>query len=412
MRVIDSTDVVVIGRDQAARTSPPARRRPVESSASRPNWSAASARTGAASDQDDDPAASACSPRRGASTAGRHRGGHSRLRARRRADPGRGHRQLGRHRRGGADRRAGRHARARPGARRPGHRRGRRARRRRRVVRAARASSSHRRRRPVPPIEGLADTPYWTNREVVETETLPASLIVLGGGAIGVELAQAFARFGVARHRRRGRRPADRAGGARVECADRRRPARRGLRHPQVGASPWRRAHDGTFTLVVDGDTSAPTELLVAAGRTVDLESMGVAAIGVDARREVAHRRRTAPRARPAPRGPSATDRPGAFTHVASTRRSSSRPLRRRRAPGRRLLRAPPRHVHRPRDRLRRPVRGAGAREQGSPSGRLRSPRWPPRMDPQGRQRRLHQGRSRTPTARARRRHEHRPRRR
>src|SRR5437764_5212312 len=49
----------------------------------------------------------------------------------------------------------------------------------------------------VPPIEGLAGTPYWTNREAIETEELPDSLIVLGGGAIGLELAQGFARFGV-----------------------------------------------------------------------------------------------------------------------------------------------------------------------------------------------------------------------
>ncbi|MDT4987717.1 MAG: hypothetical protein QOI74_1811, partial [Micromonosporaceae bacterium] len=49
----------------------------------------------------------------------------------------------------------------------------------------------------IPPVDGLAGTPYWTNREAIEVETLPASLIVLGGGAIGVELAQVFARFGV-----------------------------------------------------------------------------------------------------------------------------------------------------------------------------------------------------------------------
>ncbi len=47
-----------------------------------------------------------------------------------------------------------------------------------------------------PPIDGLADTPYWTNRDVVRVETAPGSLVVLGGGAIGAELAQAFARFG------------------------------------------------------------------------------------------------------------------------------------------------------------------------------------------------------------------------
>jgi len=47
-----------------------------------------------------------------------------------------------------------------------------------------------------PPIDGLAGTPYWTNRHAIEAETVPASLAVLGGGAIGVELAQMFARFG------------------------------------------------------------------------------------------------------------------------------------------------------------------------------------------------------------------------
>ncbi len=50
----------------------------------------------------------------------------------------------------------------------------------------------------VPPIPGLADVPYWTNREAISAEAVPTSLAVLGGGAIGLELAQAFARFGSA----------------------------------------------------------------------------------------------------------------------------------------------------------------------------------------------------------------------
>jgi pyruvate/2-oxoglutarate dehydrogenase complex dihydrolipoamide dehydrogenase (E3) component len=49
----------------------------------------------------------------------------------------------------------------------------------------------------VPPIEGLADTPYWTNRDVVRLRELPGSLLVIGGGAIGVELSQALHAFGV-----------------------------------------------------------------------------------------------------------------------------------------------------------------------------------------------------------------------
>src|SRR5215468_3474626 len=50
----------------------------------------------------------------------------------------------------------------------------------------------------IPPLDGLAGTPYWTNREIVQAEQVPESLIVLGAGAIGVELAQVFARFGAA----------------------------------------------------------------------------------------------------------------------------------------------------------------------------------------------------------------------
>jgi len=47
-----------------------------------------------------------------------------------------------------------------------------------------------------PPVDGLADTPFWTNRDVLATPDLPASMVIIGGGAIGAELAQAFARFG------------------------------------------------------------------------------------------------------------------------------------------------------------------------------------------------------------------------
>src|SRR3989442_2942742 len=48
----------------------------------------------------------------------------------------------------------------------------------------------------IPPIPGLRDVPYLINREAIEAAAVPASLTVLGGGAIGLELAQVFARFG------------------------------------------------------------------------------------------------------------------------------------------------------------------------------------------------------------------------
>lgn len=49
----------------------------------------------------------------------------------------------------------------------------------------------------MPPIEGLAATHPWTNREATLTRELPESLVVLGGGPTGCELAQVYARFGV-----------------------------------------------------------------------------------------------------------------------------------------------------------------------------------------------------------------------
>lgn len=49
----------------------------------------------------------------------------------------------------------------------------------------------------VPPIPGLADLPYLTSQNVFELREPPESLAVLGGGAVGCELAQAFARLGV-----------------------------------------------------------------------------------------------------------------------------------------------------------------------------------------------------------------------
>jgi pyruvate/2-oxoglutarate dehydrogenase complex dihydrolipoamide dehydrogenase (E3) component len=49
----------------------------------------------------------------------------------------------------------------------------------------------------VPPVPGLAETAPWTNREATLARELPRSLLVLGGGPTGCELAQVFARFGV-----------------------------------------------------------------------------------------------------------------------------------------------------------------------------------------------------------------------
>jgi pyruvate/2-oxoglutarate dehydrogenase complex dihydrolipoamide dehydrogenase (E3) component len=134
-----------------------------------------------------------------------------------------------------------------------------------------------------PPIDGLRDTPYWTSRAAIETEQVPQSLIVLGGGAIGAELAQVFARFG--------------AQVTVLEAMDRLLPpeepeAGRMLAEVftkegiavRTGAKVTRVDHDGArFTLAVQGAESLVAErLLVATGRRVDLAALGMGAIGVD----------------------------------------------------------------------------------------------------------------------------------
>jgi len=48
----------------------------------------------------------------------------------------------------------------------------------------------------LPPVEGLASVPFWTNETLFSQRHLPARLLVLGGGPIGLEMAQALARLG------------------------------------------------------------------------------------------------------------------------------------------------------------------------------------------------------------------------
>ena len=48
----------------------------------------------------------------------------------------------------------------------------------------------------IPPISGLAETPYWTSTEALETETLPDTLCVIGSSIVALELAQAYLRLG------------------------------------------------------------------------------------------------------------------------------------------------------------------------------------------------------------------------
>ncbi|MGK7312342.1 MAG: dihydrolipoyl dehydrogenase [Candidatus Longimicrobiales bacterium M2_2A_002] len=65
-----------------------------------------------------------------------------------------------------------------------------------RVTRAPKVIVNVGARPAVPDIAGLDRTPYLTSRQVLDLRELPESLIVIGGGFVGIELAQMFARFG------------------------------------------------------------------------------------------------------------------------------------------------------------------------------------------------------------------------
>lgn len=143
----------------------------------------------------------------------------------------------------------------------------------------------------VPPIPGLEGAPYWTNRDAVQTEHVPESLAVLGGGAVGVEMTQVFTRFG--------------SQVTVVEAMDRLLP----LDEPEASAllaEVFRRegidvrtstkvaavGYDGTagagaaagaFTLRFnDGEPVTAQRLLVATGRRSDLAALGVGKAGID----------------------------------------------------------------------------------------------------------------------------------
>ncbi len=135
----------------------------------------------------------------------------------------------------------------------------------------------------IPPIDGLAGTPYWTNKEAIEADTLPASMIVLGGGAIGIELTQMFARFGVQVTVVEG---ADRI--LAFEEPESSELAQAALERDgvsfRIGAHANQVSHDGDeFTLTLaDGTTVSGEKLLVATGRRVDTKSLGLDQVGVD----------------------------------------------------------------------------------------------------------------------------------
>ncbi len=135
----------------------------------------------------------------------------------------------------------------------------------------------------VPPIPGLADTPYWTNHEIVEAKELPESLIVLGGGAIGAELAQVMARFGVSVTVIEGEdrllpRNEPEAGETLREVFE----AEGIVVHTGQFAERIDYADESFTVTMPDGTEITGEKLLVAAGRRTFLDELGVANHGLD----------------------------------------------------------------------------------------------------------------------------------
>ncbi len=139
----------------------------------------------------------------------------------------------------------------------------------------------------VPPVDGLDQVPYWTSDTVMALETQPSSLVVVGSGAIGLELAQFFSRIGT-RVTLLSRRPVfqdvdplvveEMAAALDAEPNFERLAEWKPLR---VSERPG-----GGVTVDVEGPDASRTieadAILVATGRKAAVEGLGLDAAGVD----------------------------------------------------------------------------------------------------------------------------------
>ena len=135
----------------------------------------------------------------------------------------------------------------------------------------------------LPPVEGIEDVPYWTNREAIEATDLPRSIIVLGAGAIGLELGQTFHRFGTEvtfvelfDHAMALEEPEN---GAELDEVIRAEGMTLLTRTKAIRA----RSSGGEVTLdFSDGNSVTAEKLLVTTGRRLTLDALGVDAVGLD----------------------------------------------------------------------------------------------------------------------------------
>jgi len=133
----------------------------------------------------------------------------------------------------------------------------------------------------VPPIPGLAGVPYFTNETIFENATLPPHLLVIGGGPVGLELAQAHRRLGPEVTIVEAQRILARDD---TELSDRLRQIliEEGVRlHEGASVRRVARAGEGVELLLEDGTRLVGTHLLLAVGRRPRVDGLGLEAAEV-----------------------------------------------------------------------------------------------------------------------------------
>jgi pyruvate/2-oxoglutarate dehydrogenase complex dihydrolipoamide dehydrogenase (E3) component len=131
-----------------------------------------------------------------------------------------------------------------------------------------------------PPIPGLDRTPFLTNETVFDLAETPRHLLIVGGGPIGVELAQAHRRLGAAVTIVEARRLLPRDDPEMAAVVERALLAE-GVALRSGATIERVEARDGRIALVVDGETVEGSHLLVAAGRRPVVKGLGLDEAGV-----------------------------------------------------------------------------------------------------------------------------------
>lgn len=133
----------------------------------------------------------------------------------------------------------------------------------------------------VPPIPGLAAVPYLTNETVFANRACPQHLIVIGGGPIGIELAQAYRRLGAAVTVLDAGPILPRDDPELVALLAGRLAAEGIALRPSSAIAAIERAGADIVVVLASGERIAGSHLLVAAGRRPDLAALDLAAAGI-----------------------------------------------------------------------------------------------------------------------------------